>query len=190
MQILTTGKNLDIGDALRSRIEERLAGNVAKYFDGTVRAHVVVERQKSSFRTECTLHLTTGLTLQAHGDGGGAYGSFDSAAERLEKQLRRYKRRLRDHHVERRRLVSMPSGEPPGPGETNDSELQESAPAIIAETAADLPKLSVADAVSRLDALPVPFVVFRNGRNGGVNLMYRRSDGLVGWMDLSNPAEN
>lgn len=189
MQILTTGKNLDIGDALRSRIEERLAGNVAKYFDGTVRAHVVVERQKSSFRTECTLHLTTGLTLQAHGDGAGAHGSFDSAAERLEKQLRRYKRRLRDHHMERRRPVAMPPGEAML-DDTDDSELQESAPAIIAETPADLPKLSVADAVSRLDSLPAPFVVFRNGRNGGVNLMYRRSDGLVGWMDLSNPAEN
>lgn len=188
MQILTTGKNLDIGDALRSRIEERLTGNVAKYFDGTVRAHVVVERQKSSFKTECTLHLTTGLTLQAHGEAGGAYGSFDTAAGRLEKQLRRYKRRLRDHHVERRRPVRMLASES-GPDEADDNELQDSLPAIIAETLGDLPKLSVAEAVSRLDALPMPFVVFRNGRNGGVNLMYRRSDGLVGWMDLSTPAE-
>ena len=102
MQILTTGKNLDIGEALRNRIETRLTGNLAKYFDGTVRAHVVVELQKSRFRTDCTLHLSTGLTLQSHGEDSGANSSFDMAAERLEKQLRRYKRRLRDYHPERR----------------------------------------------------------------------------------------
>jgi ribosomal subunit interface protein len=100
MQILTTGKNLDIGDALRRRIEQRLTSNLAKYFDGTVRAHVVVELQKSRFITDCTLHLSTGLTLQSHGEDSSANSSFDMAAERLEKQLRRYKRRLRDHHPE------------------------------------------------------------------------------------------
>jgi ribosomal subunit interface protein len=100
MQILITGKNLDIGDALRRRIEQRLTSNLAKYFDGTVRAHVVVELQKSRFLTDCTLHLSTGLTLQSHGEDSAANSSFDMAAERLEKQLRRYKRRLRNHHPE------------------------------------------------------------------------------------------
>lgn len=109
MQILTTGKNLDIGDALRRRIETRLTGNLAKYFDGTVRAHVVVELQKSRFHTECTLHLSTGLTLQARGRDIAANSSFDRAAERLEKQLRRYKRRLRDYPPER--LASDLTGE-------------------------------------------------------------------------------
>jgi ribosomal subunit interface protein len=107
MQILTTGKNLDIGEALRERIESRLTGNLAKYFDGTVRAHIVVELQKQRFHTECTLHLSTGLTMQAHGEDDNANGSFDMAAGHLEKQLRRYKRRLRDYHPERREPADL-----------------------------------------------------------------------------------
>jgi ribosomal subunit interface protein len=111
MQILTTGKNLDIGDALRDHIESRLASNVDKYFDGAVRAHVVVERQRSSFRTECTVHLTTGLTLHARGQSAEPYGSFDIAVEHLEKRLRRYKRRLRNHHPERRDTATFGAAE-------------------------------------------------------------------------------
>ena len=94
MQVLVTGKNLDIGDALRTHLTNKLTENVGKYFDGAVRAVVTVEKQRSSFSTDCSLHLSTGLTLQAHGEGGDAYSSFDTAAEHLEKRLRRYKRRL------------------------------------------------------------------------------------------------
>jgi ribosomal subunit interface protein len=125
MQILTTGKNLDIGDALRRRIEQRLTGNLAKYFDGTVRAHVVVELQKSRFHTECTLHLSTGLTLQSRGEDGAANGSFDMAAERLEKQLRRYKRRLRDHHPEGRGGPGEALGAPVDDGDVDEHESDE-----------------------------------------------------------------
>ena len=124
MQILTTGKNLDIGDALRRRIEQRLTSNLAKYFDGTVRAHVVVELQKSRFITDCTLHLSTGLTLQSHGEDSAANGSFDMAAERLEKQLRRYKRRLRDHHPEGREDPGKALGAPPEDVDVDVDELE------------------------------------------------------------------
>ncbi len=192
MQILTTGKNLDIGDALRRRIEQRLTGNLAKYFDGTVRAHVVVELQKSRFHTECTLHLSTGLTLQSHGEDSAANGSFDMAAERLEKQLRRYKRRLRDHHPEARG----------GPGETlgalvedvdelemESEEINGEAPAIIAEPATGVPKLAVVEAVTRLDTSELPFVVFRNSQHGAMDVVYRRRDGLIGWIDSSRAEE-
>lgn len=192
MQILTTGKNLDIGDALRRRIEQRLTGNLAKYFDGTVRAHVVVELQKSRFHTECTLHLSTGLTLQSHGVDSAANGSFDMAAERLEKQLRRYKRRLRDHHPEARG----------GPGETRapddvdvdelemeSEEIDGKAPAIVAEPATGVPKLAVGEAVTRLDTSDLPFVVFRNSQHGAMDVVYRRRDGLIGWIDSSRAEE-
>jgi ribosomal subunit interface protein len=184
MQILTTGKNLDIGDALRQRIENRLTGNLAKYFDGTVRAHVVVELQKSTFYTECTLHLSTGTTLQSRGEGTAANGSFDMAAERLEKQLRRYKRRLRDHHPEGRAAAGIATADEPdeGPDELQESEPGE-APAIIAERPAELPKLTVGEAVGRLDASERPVIVFRNSQHGAVNVVYRRGDGLIGWVD-------
>lgn len=190
MQILTTGKNLDIGDALRRHIETRLASDVGKYFDGTVRAHVVVERQRSNFRTDCTLHLTTGLTLQAHGEGAEAYGSFDSAAEHLEKRLRRYKRRLRNYHAERRQPVnSTPAASfVLSPREEGEGDSGELAPAIIAESLAEICELSVGEAVMQMDISDVPFVLFRNSRHGGINIVYRRTDGLVGWIDPGKSA--
>jgi ribosomal subunit interface protein len=195
MQILTTGKNLDIGEALRRRIENRLTGNLAKYFDGTVRAHVVVELQKSKFRTECTLHLSTGLTLQSRGEDGGAYGSFDMAAGRLEKQLRRYKRRLRDYHLERRKPtdeteMAPDTAEPaaPAPHEANDQWVRDESPAIIAEPLTEISNLSVGEAVKRLDTNELPFVMFRNGEHGAINVVYRRRDGLIGWIDPGRAA--
>src|SRR5688500_10893606 len=103
MQIQVTGKNLSVGDALRQHVEERLNRDVARYFDGTVSAHVTVEKQRSQFRSECTLHLATGMVLQTHGVDGDARLAFDTAANHLEKRLRRYKQRLRDHHNRRRR---------------------------------------------------------------------------------------
>jgi ribosomal subunit interface protein len=187
MQILTTGKNLDIGEALRQRIETRLTDNLAKYFDGTVRAHVVVELQKSTFHTDCTLHLSTGATLQAHGETGAANSSFDMAAERLEKQLRRYKRRLRDYHPERRGGADGQTL-----AETPETEAEEieagEAPAIIAEPAASVSELTVGEAVSRLDGSELPCIVFRNSQHGAINVVYRRRDGLIGWID-PGPAE-
>jgi ribosomal subunit interface protein len=193
MQILTTGKNLDIGDALRRRIENRLTGNLAKYFDGTVRAHVVVELQKSRFHTECTLHLSTGLTLQAHGKDSAANGSFDMAAERLEKQLRRYKRRLRDYHPEGRgdpeEALGAPVEDVDGLEEIESDDTVGEAPAIIAEPVTGTPELAVGEAVSRLDTSDLPFVVFRNSRHGAMNVVYRRRDGLIGWIDSATAGE-
>jgi ribosomal subunit interface protein len=171
---------------LRERIESRLTGNLAKYFDGTVRAHIVVELQKQRFHTECTLHLSTGLTMQSHGEGENANLSFDMAAERLEKQLRRYKRRLRDYHPERREPADQTSADEPGAA-TQGTGLRatelDGAPAIIAEPLAQMSELSVGEAVSRLDESELPFVVFRNGQHGAINVVYRRRDGLIGWID-------
>jgi ribosomal subunit interface protein len=95
MQIKVTGKNLDIGEALRTHVDERLQQFRQKYFEGTVHAHVTVEKQRSSFQTDCSLHLATGLVLQSHGTAANAFPSFDAAAQHLEKQLKRYKQRLK-----------------------------------------------------------------------------------------------
>lgn len=193
MQILTTGKNLDIGDVLRRRIDTRLKDDVGKYFDGTVRAQVVVEKQKSDFRTECTLHLTTGLTLQAHGEGSDAYASVANAVDHLEKRLRRYKRRLKNHHLERRDAVNtVPAASfvISSPEEEGEAEPAELAPAIVAESVADIAGLSVGEAVMQLDISNLPFVLFRNSRHGGLNIVYRRNDGLIGWVDPEKPTGN
>src|SRR5262245_47305534 len=105
MLVKITGKNLDIGTALRTHVEARLKQISEKYFEGTVSSHITVEKQKSQFVVDCTLHLATGLVLQSHAGSHDALLSFDNAAEHLEKQLRRYKRRLKDHHKSRQEPV-------------------------------------------------------------------------------------
>ena len=185
MQIKVTGKNLDIGAALRTHVEEKLNQLKQKYFEGTVHAHVTVEKQRSSFHTDCTLHLATGLKLQAHGSAAEAHPSFDAAANHLEKQLRRYKQRLKDHHKSRSEPVrqmeaasyvisAAPEDEDEGAGLN---------PAVIAETETNVPELSVGEAVMQLEISSVSFVLFRNGGHGRMNVVYRRPDGNIGWVD-------
>lgn len=186
MQILTTGKNLDIGSSLRSHIEDRLSEDISKYFDGAVRVNVTVAKQRASFETDCTLHLSTGLTLQAHGKGGDAYASFDTAAEHLETRLRRYKRRLKDHHSNRHKPVSaIPAASfVIEANEAADAEEPDDLnPTIIAENHADISELSVGEAVMQLDISTSQFVLFRNIKHGGLNVVYRRDDGHIGWID-------
>lgn len=192
MQVLTTGKNIDIGDSLRTHITERLERDVAKYFDGAVRAYVTVEKQRSSFSTDCTLHLSTGLTLQAHGDGGDAYSGFDTAAEHLEKRLRRYKRRLKDHH----QSASGPMPSEPAASfviETsaeNDEDGDASlSPAIIAEASHNITEMAIGDAVMQLELSSGDFVLFRSAKHGGLNVVYKRKDGNIGWIDPGTEAK-
>lgn len=186
MQILTTGKNLDIGDALRQRVEDKLSEVLGKYFDGILRCQVVVEKQRAGFVTECTLYLSTGLALNARGEGGDAHSSFDTAAEHLETRLRRYKRRLKNHHASRREPVraseaaSYVLAAEVGTAEEEPEDLN---PVIIAESTAEIAELSVGEAVMQLDISNAPFVLFRNGRNGSLNVVYRRNDGQIGWVD-------
>ncbi len=194
MQILTTGKNLDIGDSLRSHIEGRLGREVSKYFDGAVSAQVVIEKQRTMFTAECQLYLSTGLMLNARGEAGDAYASFDSAAEHLEKRLRRYKRRIRDHHANRREpvAVTMESGFIIAGESDHDVEPEDDNPIIIAETSEKVETLSVGEAVMKLDISTTPFVLFRNAGHGGINIVYRREDGHIGWIDARSgePRDN
>jgi ribosomal subunit interface protein len=185
MQIKITGKNLDVGNALREHVGERLTQLQQKYFEGTVHAHVTVEKQRSSFHTDCTLHLATGLTLQATGDAQEAHPSFDAAATHLEKQLRRYKRRLKDHHSSRREPVRQleAASYVISPAPEEEDETSGLNPVVIAETGINVPELSVGEAVMQLDISNVSFVMFRNGGHGRLNVVYRRPDGNIGWVD-------
>ncbi len=186
MALRVSGQNLDIGESLRSKVEARVADAIAKYFDGNYSGHVTVSRDGLGFRTECVLHLTTGMTLEASGSAPDAYASFDQTAERIEKRLRRYKRRLKDH-------PSSPNGRDVGaieipysvfasPGDEVEEE-SEYHPVVIAETTKPLHRLSVGDAVARLDLTGSPALVFIHASTGRVNVVYRRSDGAIGWVD-------
>jgi ribosomal subunit interface protein len=186
MQIKITGKNLDIGEALRSRIESRLASLRQKYFEGTVHCHVTVEKGRTGFRCDSTLHLATGLVLHAHGEDGDAARSFEATAAHLEKQLRRYKRRLKDHHRARSepvRQFEAASYVIEAPGEEDESETGDLNPVVVADMPSSVPELSVGEAVMQLDISTLPFVLFRNARGGHINLVYRRNDGNIGWID-------
>jgi ribosomal subunit interface protein len=189
MPFRVSGKNIDIGEALRARINQRVAEATAKYFDGGYSGHVTIGKEGFGFRTECAIHLDSGITLQAEALAADAYASADQAALRIEKRLRRYKRRLRDHQTRGDgqasdwSAVDAPSYVIAAPEHDTDEEVTEFNPVIIAETTTALKHLSVSDAVMELDLTGAPVVVFRHAGHGRVNLVYRRPDGHIGWID-------
>lgn len=186
MPLRVSGKNLDIGEALRSQVTERVAHAVGKYFDGGFSGHVTVEKEGTGFRTDCALHLSSGVTLQAEGMAHDAYQSADKAAGRIESRLRRYKRRLKDRGAAQSpgaREVEIPSYVIQAPDEDQEEETHDFHPVVIAETKKSMKTLSVSEAVVDLDLTGAPVVVFRHAGSGRVNMVYRRSDGNIGWID-------
>lgn len=185
MKIQISGKNMDVGEALRSQIEMRLNGDVAKYFDGTADGHVTIARDGGEFKADCTIHLSTGIMLQSKARASDAYACFDQAAERMEKRLRRYKRRLKDHHTRRANPVPQIEATKYVIATTDDEDnvASDPNPTIIAEDTAQVQELTVGEAVMKLDISDSAFVIFKNAGHGGINLVYRRDDGNIGWLD-------
>jgi ribosomal subunit interface protein len=190
MSFRVSGKNIDVGDALRSRINERIGEATAKYFDGGFSGHVTVGKEGFGFRTECVIHLDSGIVLEAQAMAADAYASADQVAVRIEKRLRRYKRRLKNHQTvapdgaaNEQRPIQAPSYVIATPEHDDDDELTGFDPVIIAESTTALKRLSVSDAVMELDLTGVAVVVFRHAGHGRVNLVYRRGDGHIGWID-------
>jgi ribosomal subunit interface protein len=189
MGLRVSGKNLDVGEALRSQVESRVASALGKYFDGDYSGHVTVAKDGAGFRTECVLHLNSGITLEASGAAQDAYASFDQTAERIEKRLRRYKRRLKDRGAAVKRgnggegtdvegayaIIEPPTDETADAGEFH--------PVVIAETTRSIHRLSVSEAVLELDMTGAPAVVFHHAGTGRINVVYRRGDGAIGWID-------
>jgi ribosomal subunit interface protein len=185
MSLRISGKHMDIGDAFRSRIENRIGEAVEKYFGGGFAGHVTVEKNAARFTADCVIHLDSGIMLQATGQDQEPQGAFEAAADRLEKRLRRYKRKLKSHNAGpgngastdvAYRVMTAPDGE--------DEEVPEDfAPAVVAETSLQLRTMSVASAVVELDTKESPVFVFRNSGSEQVNVIYRRPDGNIGWID-------
>jgi len=187
MALRVSGKNIDVGEALRERINARIAEALSKYFDGGYSGHATVEKEGFGFRTECALHLDSGVILHAEAMAADAYASADQAAIRIEKRLRRYKRRLKDRQAARpdggTPDIAAPSYVIAAPEHDAEEEPGGDAPVIIAESTTALKRLSVSEAVSELDMTGAPVVVFRHAGHGRVNLVYRRADGHIGWID-------
>jgi putative sigma-54 modulation protein len=190
MPFRVSGKNLDVGEALRTRVNRRIAEATAKYFDGGYSGHVTISKEGFGFRTECMVHLDSGIVLEAEAMAADAYASADQAAVRIEKRLRRYKRRLKDHQAIRTDgnagdsdTIEAQSYVIAAPEQDTEEEVTEFVPVIIAESTTSLKRLSVSEAVMQLDLTGTAVVVFRHAGHGRVNLVYRRADGHIGWID-------
>lgn len=188
MQLSVKGKQLDVGDALRTHIADSLNTTAAKYFGNPLDASVVLSREAHFFRADVSVHVGRNILMQSNAEGGDAYQAFDQAAEKIGKRLRRYKRRLKDHHkpngasapedaLSARSYVLEAGGE----GEMDGDELSQ--PVVVAEMTTPIETLTVSDAVMRLDLGDLPALMFRNVSHGGLNMIYRRPDGNVGWVD-------
>jgi ribosomal subunit interface protein len=192
MRIQVAGRQMDVGEALRTRIETELASGVGKYFNRATDAVVTVTKNGGGAQIEvdCTVHLSSGISLQAEGHGGDAHSAFDDALGKLEKRVRRYKRRLRNHHADNKsplpaedatQYVLAPlQAETDSETETTEAEAN---PLVIAEAMVPVRTMPVAMAVMQLDLSDTPVLMFRNAANGGLNVVYRRKDGNVGWID-------
>ena len=185
MQLSVTGKQLDVGDALRTHVEESLEASVGKYFDNAIEANVVFSRVAHRYRTDISVHVGRGILVQSHAEVSEPYPAFDTALEHLDKRLRRHKRRLRNHHKGAKEKF-LPAQQYILAGETEEPPAEESEkqwPVIIAEMATEIPMLTVEEAVMRLDLGELPALMFSNSAHRGLNVVYRRSDGNIGWID-------
>ena len=187
MGLRISGKNINIGEALRSHVSDRVKSVTEKYFDGSITGHVTIEPEGSGYRTDCTLYLASGVIIQADGRAQEVYASFDQTAARIESRMRRYKRKLKDRGAAQREAISS---EPmrytvlSALDETEEAPSEsEFKPAIVAESEKTLQQLSVSAAVLELDLSGLPVLAFRHATTGRVNVIYRRTDGNIGWID-------
>jgi len=187
MAIQVTGKNLDLGEALRSHVQERIAHTVEKFIGRETTGHVRIEKEHGEFRTNCSIHLWQGMSLEAHGVASDAYQSADRACERLEKRVRRYKRRLKRHGGETPRKQTPATDYVIQAANEGGVEHDEDNPVIIAEAEMPVHEMAVSDAVMQMDLSDRSVVVFRNASHGQINVIYRRDDGNIGWIDPQGP---
>lgn len=207
MQVQVSGKQVDVGEALGSRISQELNDGVGKYFErGGQDAEVVVTKEGHMFKVDCWVRLASGQTLYTTGLGGDAHGAFAESLDKLEKRVRRYKRRLKDHHagprglspekeedaaraVARSLVLRDPEtvedddfGDAGAPGEAPPTGM------VIAESQSEIRTLTVGRAVLELDMTGYPVLMFKNAGHGGVSVVYRRPDGNIGWIDPERTA--
>jgi len=189
MRYQICGKQIDIGEALQTHVKAELGEVVEKYAQRPTDAVIVFSRSAHEHVCEAVIHLSTGLTAQAKGHATEIYAAFESCREKMDKQLRRYKRRLRNHHSQRTAPVEFAGGSAyilAPTEEPEDDETGPSQPIVIAEMETKIPSITVGEAVLQLELAGQKMLVFRNEGHGGVNVVYRRDDGNIGWIDPRN----
>ena len=189
MRYQISGKQIDIGEALQTHVKAEMGEVVEKYAQRPTDVVVVFSKSAHELVCETVIHLSTGLTAQAKGHATDIYAAFESCREKMDKQLRRYKRRLRNHHRDRPDPVEFGGGSsyilaPTEEAEDDHSDLSQ--PIVIAEMETKIPSITVGEAVMQLELGGQKMLVFRNEGHGGVNVVYRRDDGNIGWIDPRN----
>jgi len=190
MKLSVKGKQIDVGDALRTHVETQLNDTVAKYFGDGLDASVTFSREAHLFCADIAVHAGRGIVLQSNASAVEPYPAFDAALTRLSGRLRRHKTKLKQHHHESAREVAESVVANAfvlrGDDHSHDEEVNDN-PTVVAEMTTPIETLTVSEAVMRLDLGDLPALMFRNRANGGLNMIYRRPDGHIGWVD---PAEN
>ena len=186
MRYKITGKQIDIGEALQTHVQTQLNDVVAKYAERPTDANVIFSRSGHEYVCEATIHLSTGLNATAKAHSHEIYAAFEDCAAKMEKQLRRYKRRLKDHHRERSEPVELFGASSyilAAEEQAEDAEPESLQPIIVAEMETKIPSLSVGEAVMQMELAGAPVLVFRNEGKQELNVVYRRDDGNIGWID-------
>lgn len=190
MQIQIKGQHIDVGNSLRSHVEEHLKKSIGKYFDRAVDAEVFFSKQGHEFRTTIVVNEGTGkgTMIRSQGDNTDVYASFDEALEHIEKQLRRYKRKLKNHHKNHiddfERVEAMMEASKFVISNADDKEeAEDDAPLIIAEKPTRIERLTVSDAVMKMNLADLPALMFINKKTGALNVVYHRKDGNISWVD-------
>ena len=185
MNLTVKGKNIDVGEALRTHVAQSLDHANAKYFGNQIEATVTLSKQSHLFSADIAVHIGRGILVHAEESADQAYAAFDLAVDHLTKRMRRYKRRLRDHH--RAETQTFPASQyilrPEAEDELEPAVNRSEAPAVIAEMQTEIPTLTVGEAVMRLDLSNLKAMMFLNRAHGGLNMVYRRNDGNIGWVD-------
>ncbi|MDK3016920.1 ribosome hibernation-promoting factor, HPF/YfiA family [Pseudodonghicola flavimaris] len=186
MRYQISGKQIDIGMALQTHVQEELNAAIKKYSDNPIDANVIFSRDAHEYVCEATVHLSTGLTATAKASATEIYAAFDACCAKMEKQMRRFKRRLKDHHRVRSEPVELFGAASyilAAEEQTDDVEPDSLQPIIIAEMETKIPSLSVGEAVMQMELAGAPVLIFRNESKDGLNVVYRREDGNIGWID-------
>jgi ribosomal subunit interface protein len=192
MQVTVSGKQIELSEALKTRVTEHLNNMAARFFVQAMEAHVTFSRARSFFTCDVNLHAARGLMLRGEGEAADAHNAFDDAAEHLAKRLRRYHRRFSAHTRDLASRAQPEAGRQyvlraededtvrPAPGQT---EVSLAYATIIAEAPTEISRLSVSEAVMRMDLADQTVLMFRNSTTGELNVVYRRADGHIGWID-------
>ena len=189
MRYQISGKQIDIGESLTNHVKSEIGEVASKYAERPTEAHITFSKDAYEFRCESTIHLSTGLTVAAEGRSTEIYSSFEKCTNKIEKQLRRYKRRLKGHHKDRTTPVEVIAASAyilASEDSDNVGEPESLQPVIVAEMETKIQSLSVGEAVMQMELTEEPVLVFRNEGQKRLNVVYKRKDGNIGWIDPTN----